>query len=111
MEKIKICEICGKEVVPKRDKHLNLVNRYYHAECVGKEKNVVKIIAPTYSQDQVAQMTFEETLTYLDERIKVLTSRYNVPEEEAREARMILRQISEKYGSTAKGLDKTKKSS
>ena len=29
MEKLKLCEICGKEVIPGRDKHLNILNRYW----------------------------------------------------------------------------------
>jgi hypothetical protein len=110
MEKLKLCEICGKEVVPGRDKHLNILNRYYHEECLGKEKTVKKGVAPEYTQDQVAKMTFEEKLVYLDERIRNLTSKYSVPEEEAKEARMILRQISEEYGAAAKSLEKAKKS-
>ncbi len=109
MEKIKICEICGKEVVPKRDKHLNIVNRYYHNECLGKEKTIVKEALPTYSEDQIAQMTFEEKLDYLDQRIRDLSSKYNVPEGELREARIILRKLSEKYGTSAKNLDRAKK--
>ena len=111
MEKLKLCEICGKEVVPGRDKHLNILNRYYHDDCLKKERVIVKEIAPTYSQNQIAKMTFEEKLVYLDERIRNLTSKYNVPEEEAREARIILRQLSEQYGATAKGLEKNQKSS
>jgi hypothetical protein len=111
MEKLKMCEICAKEVVPGRDKHLNILNRYYHEACLGKEKVVKKGIAPDYTQDQVAKMTFEEKLVYLDDRIRNLTSKYNVPEDEAKEARMILRQISEEYGAAAKSLENTKKSS
>lgn len=111
MEKIKLCEICGKEVVPGRDKHLNILNRYYHEECLGKEDVIVKVTAPDYSQERVARMTFEEKLVYLDERIRNLTSKYNVPEEEAKEARMILRQLSEQYGAAAKSQEKAKKSS
>ena len=111
MEKLKLCEICGKEVVPGRDKHLNILNRYYHDGCLDKEKIIVKDNAPDYTQDQVAKMTFEERLVYLDERIRNLTSKYNVPEEETKEARIILRKISEEYGAAAKSLEKTKKSS
>jgi hypothetical protein len=111
MEKLKLCEICGKEVVRGRDKHLNILNRYYHEECLGKEKVVNKGIAPDFTQDQVAKMTFEEKLVYLDERIRNLTSKYNVPEEETKETRMILRQISEEYEAAVKSLEKIKKTS
>jgi hypothetical protein len=111
MEKLKLCEICGKEVIPGRDKHLNILNRYYHEECLSKEKVVKKGIVPDFTQDQVAKLTFEEKLVYLDERIRNLTSKYNVPEDEAKVARMILRQISEEYEAAAKSLEKTKKSS
>jgi hypothetical protein len=109
MEKLKLCEICGKEVVRGRDKHLNILNRYYHDECLGKEKLVKKSTAPDFTQDQVAKMTFEERLVYLDERIRNLSSKYNVPEEETKEARMILRLISEEYGAAAKSLEQTMK--
>jgi hypothetical protein len=109
MEKLKLCEICGKEVVRGRDKHLNILNRYYHDECLGKEKLIKKSIAPDFTQDQVAKMTFEERLVYLDERIRDLTSKYNVPEEETEEARMILRLISEEYGAVAKSHEQNKK--
>jgi hypothetical protein len=108
MERIKICEICGKEVVPKRDKHLNIVNKYYHDACLGKEKTITKTIVPDFSKDQVARMTFEEKLAYLDERIRNLATKYNVPEEETIQTRIILRQLLEQYGAAAKRLEKTK---
>jgi hypothetical protein len=109
MEKIKLCEICGKEVVKGRDKYLNILNRYYHDDCLDKEKTIIKDTTPTFSQEQVARMTFEEKLVYLDERFKNLVSKYNVPEEEAMEARLILRQLSEQYGAVAKIQEKKSK--
>lgn len=109
MEKIKLCEICGKEVVKGRDKYLNILNRYYHDDCLDKEKTIVKEKEPTFSQEQVTRMTFEEKLIYLDERIRSMTSKYNIPENEAMEARMVLRHISEKYGAAAKPLDVAKR--
>jgi hypothetical protein len=109
MEKIKLCEICGKEVVKGRDKYLNILNRYYHNDCLGKEKTITKETAPTFSQEQVARMTFEEKLVYLDDRLKNLTSKYNVPEKETIEARMILKQLSEQYGAAAKAQEKSQK--
>jgi hypothetical protein len=54
-------------------------------------------------------MTFEEKLAYIDERVRNLVTKYNVPEEEATQTRMILRQLSEQYGAAAKSLEKTKK--
>ena len=110
MKKIKLCEICGKEVDPKVDKHLNIVNKYYHWDCLGKEKVAGVSIVPTYSKDQVADMTFDEALSYMDERIEALSLKYHLPEGEIINARMILRQISEKYAAAAKSVDKTKKS-
>jgi hypothetical protein len=109
MEKLKLCEICGKEVVKGRDKYLNILNRYYHDDCLDKEKVTVKDKMPTFSQDQVARMTFEEKLTYFDERLRNLTSKYNIPEEEITEARLILRQLSEQYGAVIKAEDEKKK--
>ncbi len=109
MEKIKLCEICGKEVVKGRDKYLNMVNKYYHYDCLDKQKTIVKEVAPTYSEEQIAMMTFEEKLAYLDQRIKNLTSKYNIPEMEMLEARIVLRLLSQKYGAAAKGLDKAQK--
>ncbi len=111
MEKIKLCEICGKEVVKGRDKYLNILNRYYHDDCLKKEKETVKDLTPTFSQDQVSRMTFDEKLVYLDERLRNLTSKYNVPEEEIKEARLILRQLSEQYGAAAKAQERSNKPS
>ncbi|MDD1744068.1 MAG: hypothetical protein LUO85_05525 [Methanomassiliicoccales archaeon] len=109
MEKIKLCEICGKEVVKGRDKYLNILNKYYHDDCLKKEKVIVKDTMPTFSADQVARMTFEEKLVYLDERIRNLVSKYSVPEEEVLQARQILRQLSEQYGMAAKAQEKGSK--
>jgi hypothetical protein len=109
MEKLKLCEICGKEVVKGRDKYLNILNRYYHDDCLDKEKVTIKDKTPTFSQDQVARMTFDEKLVYFDERLRNLTSKYNVPEGEITEARLILRQLSEQYGAAAKAQDGIKK--
>jgi hypothetical protein len=111
MEKLKLCEICGKEVVRGRDKHLNILNKYYHMECLDKEKAMAKDIAPDFSAEQIARMTFDEKLVYLDERIRNLISKYNVPEEETVQARMILRQLSEQYGAAAKSQEKSAKPS
>jgi hypothetical protein len=101
MEKIKLCEICGKEVVKGRDKYLNILNRYYHNDCLGKEKTITKEAAPTFTSEQLARMTFEEKLVYLDQRLKNLTSKYGVPEKDIMEVRVILKQLSEQYGAAA----------
>jgi hypothetical protein len=106
MEKIKICEVCGKEVVPKQDKHLNILNRYYHKDCLGKEKVVGGSFTPTYSQNQIAEMTFDEIISYLGERIKALSAKYDVPEEETIELRLVVQKIAERYASVAKAVDK-----
>lgn len=109
MKKIKLCEVCGKEVDPKRDKHLNIVNNYYHWECLGKERVAGAATVPNYTKDQIAEMTFDEVLTYLEDRIKDISSQHSIPEEETMELRAILGQVYDKYGAAAKNIDKTKK--